>query len=124
MIMRTVARAPRLRRNGSGPPKCSVGSVEIAGDTVAVVGDSVETRVPYEDWTAGNPIMVFFFGGLEDTGAFAPDAGGGVTMGGGGVAVGATKPCDDSRLGLEYAAGSPLTLFVCTPGGGVTNVGS
>ena len=65
--MRTVARAPRLRRNGSGPlEELRAGGADVDGDASAVVGGCDEGRVAPDDWTAGNPIIVFLRGGLEE----------------------------------------------------------
>ena len=65
--MRTVARAPRLRRNGSGlPEEPRSGGTGVDGDTSAVAGGCDEGRVAPDDWTAGNPIIVFLRGGLEE----------------------------------------------------------
>jgi hypothetical protein len=87
--MRTLARAPRLRRNGSG-------SLEPVGDSAESVGDagSVEIRVGPDAWTAGSPIIVFLRGGLDEEGPCPSDVGGGVTIGVDGVvpSIGGTKP--------------------------------
>ena len=59
-----------------------------------------------EGRTAGNPIIVFLRGGLEEEAGFISDAGGGVTTGDFGAGVLMTRPgatdgvaCDESRLG-------------------------
>lgn len=88
--MRTVARAPRLRRNGSGPLDGLVGrSVDVIGDTVAAIGGAVDIGGAPDDSTAGKPIIVFLRGGLDE--------GGGVWM----IRPGATDglACDERRLG-------------------------
>jgi len=66
----------------------------------------VESGVAQDDWTAGNPIIVFLRGGLEEEARFISDAGGGVTTGDSGAGVLMTRPgatdgvaCDESRLG-------------------------
>jgi hypothetical protein len=83
-------------------------------ESVADAG-SVEIRVARDAWTAGNPIIVFLRGGLDEEGPRARDAGGGVTTGVDGAvpSVGGTKPwivgvvrprntdgvpCDESRF--------------------------
>lgn len=64
--MRTVARAPRLRRNGSGWLEGLGGSLEPIGDTVATDGGDEELPGGRDDGTAGRPIIVFLRGGLEE----------------------------------------------------------
>ena len=65
--MRTVARAPRLRRNGSGPlEELRAGGDDVDGDAFSVVGGCDEGRVAPDDWTAGSPIIVFLRGGLDE----------------------------------------------------------
>lgn len=80
--MRTVARAPRLRRNGSGSPDGLGGSVEPIEDTVAAEGGDEETRGGPGESTAGKPIIVLLRGGLEEYAVFTSAFGGGVTTGG------------------------------------------
>ena len=65
-IMRTVALAPRLRRNGSGPTEGVGGSVEVIGGTDAVAGGAVDIPGGRDDSTAGKPIMVFLRAGLDE----------------------------------------------------------
>ena len=79
--IRTVARAPRLRSNGAGPLELWADGAGVDGDPSALVGGCVESRVAPDDWTAGNPIIVFLRGGLEEEARFISDAGGGVTTG-------------------------------------------
>ena len=64
--MRTVARAPRLRRNGSGSLEGRGGSLEPIVDTAAAEGGDEEIRRAPDDSTAGKPIIVFLRGGLEE----------------------------------------------------------
>jgi len=64
--MRTVARAPRFRRNGSDSLDGLGGSDEPIADTVAAVGGLEEMGGELEDSTAGKPIIVFLRGGLEE----------------------------------------------------------
>ena len=108
--IRTVARAPRLRRNGWGPLERWGGWDDTDGGASAFTGGCVEIRVAPADRTAGNPTIVFLRGGLEDQGFFTSDAGGGVTIGDVGSGVLMTRPgatggnvCDESRLGRPPA---------------------
>lgn len=66
IIMRTVALAPRFRRNGSGSLSDLGGSLELIGVAVGAMGGAVEIRGAPDDSTAGKPIIVFLRGGLEE----------------------------------------------------------
>ena len=65
-IMRTVARAPRFRRNDSGCLEGLGGSDEPIEETVATDGGEEEMGGALDDSTAGKPIIVFLRGGLEE----------------------------------------------------------
>ena len=70
--MRTVALAPRLRRNGFGPSDGLGGSLAASGGWFdAVIGLAsmeigLDDCVEFDGWTAGKPITVRFRGGRED----------------------------------------------------------
>ena len=133
-IMRTVARAPRLRRNGSGSRDGLGGSLEPISDTVATLGGDEEIRGAPDESTAGNPIIVFLRGGLEEYAVFTSGFGGGVTTGGadGDLSTGGTNPCIVGRadgLGAwgtdmlacdESRRGRDGDVEDCADGGGVT----
>ena len=90
--MRTVARAPRLRRNGSRLAEGPGRSVDVIGETDASMGGALEGGAVtidggLDERIAGKPSIVFFRGGLEEyavlTSDFVSASGGGVTTGGG-----------------------------------------
>jgi hypothetical protein len=63
--MRTLARARRLRRNGSGP-EGEGGASDVVGEPAPEA--SVEVDGGWDDCTAGKPIIVFLRGGLDGEG--------------------------------------------------------
>jgi hypothetical protein len=61
--MRTLARARRLRRNGSGPED-ELGASDVVGEpALEAAADG-----GWDDCTAGKPIIVFLRGGLDGEG--------------------------------------------------------
>jgi hypothetical protein len=102
--MRTVALAPRLRRNGCGPLDRlgllpALGGRVDAATGLASMEIGLDGSAACDGWTAGNPMTVRFRGGREE--AAVPGTGrgsgfgGAVMMGGAEVPslLGRTNPC-------------------------------
>lgn len=123
-----------MRRNGSGSRDGLGGSLEPIADTVATLGGDEEIRGAPDESTAGNPIIVFLRGGLEEYAVFSLGFGGGVTTGGaeGDLWTCGTNPCIVGRAdGLgpggtdtlaceESRRGRNGGVDGCADGGGVT----